>query len=113
MGNATGGCAHTEHACTIISAHVTTKRENVKNHGGVDSLFDLLRNKGVREKTIESLRQWQYENDYNTESLTNDVAANEDSHLKKYLTDDELFGLIQSFFICNVDEHSDTMAKQI
>merc|ERR1712129_645843 len=48
-----------------------------------------------------------------TESVYFDVLDIFQSNLAKHLCDEYLFDLIKSSLVCNVSEHSDTMAKQI
>merc|ERR1712048_218169 len=62
---------------------------------------------------IGALKKWQKEKDYDSDSITFDAMENENSYFMEKWNDDTLFGLIQSALLCNVDEYTDTLAKQI
>merc|ERR1711971_808777 len=71
------------------------------------------RNKAIKETKIKALKQWQKEKDYDSDAMTFDAMEDDNSYFTQKWQDKHLFDLIKSSLVCNVSEHSDTMAKQI
>eukprot|EP01084_Bolivina_argentea_P276825 472430_1 len=70
------GCIYEASQCPMIIQHMSTQRENSKNHGGTDSLYHFLKKKITRIDLINRLLMWHRDEEYDTESIVYDVQDN-------------------------------------
>eukprot|EP01084_Bolivina_argentea_P166493 289036_1 len=70
-------CKHHKH-CPMMKSHVNTKREESRNHGGMDSLFCFLRNSTLHidDLTLYNLARWCDDEEFDSEAIEGDVDNN-------------------------------------
>ena len=79
--------------CLMMLQHINTKRENLMNMGGIDSLFDFL---GHKDKKYDALQTWLFCESYDSDALRDDLTyfLNQ-SNVYKQIGDEKVMKLIK------------------
>ena len=60
--------------CMMMLEHLNTKREDIQNHGGIDSLYSFLENNDyIKKRKIIKLKSYYKDNDYDSDAIRDDL----------------------------------------